>query len=114
MTDDQAHTAEKDALSIVRRVEEDMAEQAVMSWRSAEQRRGLADHEALLVYADALTRWSERLRMALKGEDYRDRVIPPGEDMSDVRSASRRTAARLSKEPYDECPIPPGVPGDPS
>lgn len=73
----EARSAEKDALRIVRLVESDMAEQAMKAWRSADARRGLSDHEALLVYADALTRWSERLRMALNGEDYRDRTIPP-------------------------------------
>ena len=69
--------AEKDALSIVQLVERDMAEQALSAWRSADARRGLADRHALIVHADALTRWSERLRMALNGEDYRDRDIPP-------------------------------------
>lgn len=61
-----------EALRIVRLVEQDMAAAAFAAWRSANARRGLSDHDALLTYADALTRWSERLRMAFDGEDYRD------------------------------------------
>lgn len=48
----------------VRLVERNMAEQALQAWQSADARRGLADHAALEIYADALTRWSERLRLA--------------------------------------------------
>lgn len=62
-------------LRVVRLVEQDMTESALEAWRSANAREGLADHEALLVHADALSRWSERLRMALEGKDYRaDRI----------------------------------------
>jgi len=70
-------SADESALAIVRLVERDMAEQALSAWRSADDRRGLSDHAAFIVYADALTRWSERLRMALNGEDYCDRPTPP-------------------------------------
>ena len=67
------------ALRIVRLVERDMAEQALAAWRSVDARHGLADHSGLIAHADALTRWSERLRMALNGEDYRadTRPTPP-------------------------------------
>jgi hypothetical protein len=57
--------------AIARKVESDMAAQARAAWRAAGARRGLSDHEALLVHADALARWSERFRMAFDGEDYR-------------------------------------------
>ena len=68
----EAHNAEIAAnMEIVRLVERDMAEQALRAWRSADARYGLRDHEALIIHADALTRWSERLRMALAGEYYR-------------------------------------------
>ena len=67
----EARGAER-ALSIVRLVERDMAKQALAAWRSADARRGLSDHLALEVHADALTRWSERLRLAFNGVDYRD------------------------------------------
>lgn len=60
------------ALVVARLVERDMADAASQAWRSANARRGLSDHEALLVYADALTRWSERFRMAFDGDDYRE------------------------------------------
>lgn len=62
----------EDAVRLVRLVEKDMSDAASKAWRSADARRGLSDHEALLVYADALTRWSERFRMALDGDDYRE------------------------------------------
>lgn len=52
----------------VRAVEESMAAHAMEAWRSADARRGLSDHAALEIHADALTRWSERLRMALRGD----------------------------------------------
>ena len=52
----------------VRAVEESMAAHAVAAWRSADARRGLSDHAALEIHADALTRWSERLRMAMSGD----------------------------------------------
>jgi hypothetical protein len=58
----------------VRLIEQDMADQALLAWRSASARKGLADEAALTVYADALTRWSERLRMALNGIDWQDRT----------------------------------------
>lgn len=67
----RAVAAEK-RLNLARLVEQDMAEAALAAWRSADARRELSDHAALEVYADALTRWSERLRMAFDGEDYRD------------------------------------------
>lgn len=54
--------------SQVRAVEQAMATHALEAWRSANARRGLADYEALVVHADALSRWSERLRMAFRGE----------------------------------------------
>ena len=68
------------ALEVVRLVERDMAEQALAAWRSADARRGLSDHDALLMHADALTRWSERLRMAMNGEDYRADRLEGGSD----------------------------------
>ena len=52
----------------VRLVEQAMATHALEAWRSANARQGLSDHEALIAHADALTRWSERLRMALRGD----------------------------------------------
>jgi hypothetical protein len=61
-----------EALRVVRQVEIDMSVQALEAWRSADARRGLSDHDALLVHADALTRWSERFRMAFDGDYYRD------------------------------------------
>jgi hypothetical protein len=63
--------ARTEALTLVRQVEADMAQQALEAWRSADARRGLSDHAGLVVHADALTRWSERFRMAFDGEDYR-------------------------------------------
>jgi hypothetical protein len=62
----------REALRIVRLVEGDMAESALNAWRSADARRGLSDHDALLQHADTLTRWSERFRVAFDGEDYRE------------------------------------------
>lgn len=59
------------ALRLARQVESDMSERALQAWRSADARRGLSDHAALEVHADALTRWSERFRMAFVGKDYR-------------------------------------------
>lgn len=52
----------------IREVERAMAAQALAAWRSAEARRGLGDYDALVQHADAMTRWSERLRMAMAGE----------------------------------------------
>lgn len=63
---------EPDRLRVARMVEADMADAARKAWRSASARQGLSDHAALEVYADSLTRWSERLRMAFDGKDYRD------------------------------------------
>lgn len=45
-----------------------MSAQALAAWRSADARAGLSDYDALLQHADALTRWSERLRMAMRGD----------------------------------------------
>lgn len=75
--DQRIEQAKAEALRVVRLVEADMAEVALKAWRSADARRGLSDHDALLAYADTLTRWSERFRMAFDGEDYRDdREVP--------------------------------------
>jgi hypothetical protein len=49
-------------------VEKAMAAQALAAWRTAGARVGLGDHNALVQHADAMTRWSERLRMAMAGE----------------------------------------------
>lgn len=69
--------ARAEALRLPRQVEADMSDQAFAAWRSADARRGLSDHDALLAHADALTRWSERFRMAFDSEDYRtDREQP--------------------------------------
>lgn len=67
---------EQRALRVIRQVEADMSEEAFKAWRSADARRGLSDHDALLVHADALTRWSERFRMAFDGDYYRDAPSP--------------------------------------
>ena len=79
----------EDVLAIVRLVEQDMAEQALKARRAADARHGLSDHGALIIHADALTRWSERLRMALSGEDYRDRSIPPAGCVGDTPRTTR-------------------------
>jgi hypothetical protein len=51
----------------VRAVEAAMAKRAHMAWTAATARHGLSDYYALTAHADALTRWSERLRMAMAG-----------------------------------------------
>jgi hypothetical protein len=79
-----AEQAAGERMRLVRQVEADMSEEALKAWRSAGARRGLSDHDALLVHADALTRWSERFRRAFDGDDYRDdrpaRSVPAQSD----------------------------------
>jgi len=56
-----------DPLAQVRMVEAAMSAQAKTAWRSAVSREGLSDHEALVAHADTLSRWSERLWLAMEG-----------------------------------------------
>ena len=51
----------------VRAVADSMAERARLAWRYASARHGLSDHEALVQHADAMSRWSERIYIALRG-----------------------------------------------
>ncbi len=60
MTDEKAQAQ-------VAAIEAAMAEHARLAWRFADDRRGHDDHGARVIHADALTRWSERLRLAMQG-----------------------------------------------
>lgn len=51
----------------VQAVEAALADQAARAWTAATARHGLTDASHLTTYAEALTRWSERLRMVLDG-----------------------------------------------
>ena len=66
----------------VAEVEKAMSAQAVAAWASAEARRGLSDYEALVQHADAMSRWSERLRMAMAGEltSHEDWMVRDADD----------------------------------
>lgn len=59
------HETEKAQVEAVARA---MSAWALLAWRSAEAQRGLSDYEALIQHADAMSRWSERLNMALRGD----------------------------------------------
>jgi len=59
-----------------------MSAHALAAWRSAEARRGLRDYDALVQHADAMSRWSERLSMAIRGDLVGDEAwltLSPGE-----------------------------------
>ena len=58
----------QEAVERVRALEEAMARRASEAWHNATARHGLSDQPALEQHADTLTRWSERLRMALRGD----------------------------------------------
>lgn len=61
---ERVETAEAQGRGL-RALEVEMADQALAAWRSAGARHGLADYDALVQHADAMSRWSERLRAAL-------------------------------------------------
>ena len=64
MNDEEA----EEVLTQVRWVDEAIAARALAAWRSAAARQGLSDYDALVQHADSMSRWSERLRMALRGD----------------------------------------------
>ena len=64
MNDEEA----EEVLTQVRWVDEAIAARALAAWRSASSRQGLSDYDALVQHADSMSRWSERLRMALRGD----------------------------------------------
>lgn len=111
--DDEARGAER-ALRVVRLVEADMAEVALKAWRSADARRGLSDHDELLVFAGAMTRWSERFRMAFDGEDYRtDRAAQVAPSRVTPSSECRCTEDQRDGRSDFTCPLHPSrVGGD--
>lgn len=51
----------------VAEVEKAMARAALVAWSTAALARSAAEREALTQHADAMSRWSERLRMAQAG-----------------------------------------------
>ena len=52
----------------VHEVEKAMARAALVAWSTAALARTTSEREALTQHADALSRWSERLRMAQAGQ----------------------------------------------
>lgn len=76
-------------------VDEALSAQALTAWRAALARVGLSDHDALLQHADALSRWSERLRMAMRGELTGDEewlvtATPPAAQQGDTSGGGER------------------------
>lgn len=51
----------------VAEVEKAMTRAALVAWSTAALSRDNAEREALTQHADAMSRWSERLRMAMAG-----------------------------------------------